>query len=274
MFGLTLRTYHKKLRRLSESETFRGQSLWTAVHRHIQDNGPLGRAEIFLRFRNDDETTLRSVLTDMVDAGVLYVSGKGEHTTYRAMDVTELSKAPPDAPEALQHLVWVAIYRFGPLFLEGLVDIVPAAQDQLQSALDVLTEDGRVEQTTIDGKPQYKATHCYIPVAAGAGWEASVFDHYQAVVTTVCRKLSLLHQPGGDEDGTGGSTYRFTVWPGHPHRRRVFETLARLRQELVQLRQDVETFNEDHDASDPDSYEYVVSYVGQAALSREPEEKQ
>ena len=62
MFGLALRTYHEKVQRLSESTTVRGKSLWAATLEYLQERKSATQAEVLGRFRNDDETTLRSVL--------------------------------------------------------------------------------------------------------------------------------------------------------------------------------------------------------------------
>jgi hypothetical protein len=45
MFGLALRTYHGKVRRLSESTTVRGKSLWEATLEFVQEKetGRVGR---------------------------------------------------------------------------------------------------------------------------------------------------------------------------------------------------------------------------------------
>src|SRR5262245_16711136 len=75
MFGMALRTYHRKTARMRSSRTDRGLSLWEAVLLHIQQHGPLTRAEILQRFRRDDESIVRSVLIDLVEAGLVTRSG-------------------------------------------------------------------------------------------------------------------------------------------------------------------------------------------------------
>jgi hypothetical protein len=59
MFGLSLRTYHKKMARLSESSTDRGRSLWEALLAYVTDKGPVTRAEVLLRFQHDEDPTVR-----------------------------------------------------------------------------------------------------------------------------------------------------------------------------------------------------------------------
>jgi hypothetical protein len=69
MFGLALRTYHARLRRLSESKTYQGRSLWEAVLEYVQSKGTVLRADVLRRFQYDDEASVRGVLKDLVDSG-------------------------------------------------------------------------------------------------------------------------------------------------------------------------------------------------------------
>src|SRR4029078_837183 len=82
MFGVALRTYHEKVRRLSESTTVRGKSLWAATLEYLQERRSADHAEVLERFRNDDEVTLRSVLADLVDSGLVFRSGRGATAKY------------------------------------------------------------------------------------------------------------------------------------------------------------------------------------------------
>lgn len=266
MFGLALRGYHKKMNRLSESVTFRGQSLWSAVLRHVQEHGPIPRAEVLRRFRNDDETTLRGVLHDMVEGGALYVSGSGDATIYRAMDEQELPSAWRQSPEQLAHLLWVAVYRFGPLEVAELRQIVPVAEETLRASIQTLLVDGRIDEQSDGGRLRYSTAHCFIPVGSTEGWEAAVFDHYQAVVTAICGKLARRAEDDDGAEAMGGTTYRYTVWPGHQHRDEVRTLLSRWRAEAVQLRDKVEAFNSANEAHTEEAYEQFVAYVGQTQL--------
>jgi len=46
MFGMALRTYRRKIQRLSESSTERGRSLWEAVLSYVDDAGIATRADV------------------------------------------------------------------------------------------------------------------------------------------------------------------------------------------------------------------------------------
>jgi hypothetical protein len=57
------------------------------------------------------------------------------------------------------------------------------------------------------------------------------------------------------------------VWSGHPHEQRAYETLGRLRAQLVELREQVEAYNAAHER--PDMYTQVVLYIGQCLIQQD-----
>src|SRR5689334_17368653 len=59
MFGMGLRSYRRKIQRLTESSTERGRSLWEAVLEHVRGSGPVSRLELLERFVRDDEAQVR-----------------------------------------------------------------------------------------------------------------------------------------------------------------------------------------------------------------------
>lgn len=265
MFGLALRSYHKKLKRLSETETDRGKTLWTTVLEYILARGPLVRADVLRRFAQEDEATLRGVLKDLVDGGLVYVSGQGEQTMYRALDAGELAQTARTSLQATANIVWVAVYRFSPVSEESLQQIVPADDTLLSKALELLLGDGRIQRRERDGQVEYSCDQCYVPPGTEGGWEASVFDHYQAVVTTICTKLTLLAQNENAED-VGASTFRYDVWQGHPLQAEVVSLLSRVREQMRELRQRVEQFNAVNPLPDGVNGEQHITYVGKTRL--------
>jgi hypothetical protein len=272
MFGLTLRTYHNRVRRLAESSTFKGRSIWEAVLSFVQERGTLRRADILARFVADDERVVRAVLSDLVDSGVVFRSGRGDHTTYRAAAPEEMAFLDEDQKrEGVAHLVHVAIARFGPLDRAALVPHVRAQGDPLDEALSSLVASGRVN--VHDG--QYSCEHCVIPFGEAAGWEAAVFDHYQAMVTAICIKLRRGKRTAALVDSVGGSTYTFDIWRGHPMEAEVLGVLGGLRGRCRELRERVEAFNREHGPARDSTATpelRVITYVGQGVLDTELEE--
>jgi hypothetical protein len=108
-------------------------------------------------------------------------------------------------------------------------------------------------------------TDCVVPVGDALGWEAAVFDNYQAMVTALCAKLRGGIQRSGTTEVVGGSTYGFTVWRGHPHHDEVLGTLSRLRADLSRLRQKVREYNAEHPKAE-DRLFGVVVYFGQTLI--------
>ncbi|HEY8947170.1 MAG TPA: hypothetical protein VIM73_23160 [Polyangiaceae bacterium] len=268
MFGLALRTYHDKVRRLSESSTVRGRSLWEATLEFIQDKGTVLQADVLHRFRHDDQATVRGVLNDLVESGMIFRMGRGARTTYRAARPEELRLADRDeSGEGAMNLVWVAVHRFGPATRETLANAVPLDPVSLDRALEVLVREGRISRLERGELVEYRTDRCIIPFGAPAGWEAAVFDHYQAVVTAICTKLRRGSTAAAD-DHIGGSTYGYTVWEGHPHYDEVLGLLGRLRAEAIELREKVSAYNGGHSAPENAAIR-VIAYMGQTVLERE-----
>ncbi len=267
MFGLALRTYHDKVQRLSESTTVRGRSLWEATLEYVQEKGAVLQADVLDRFRNDDEATVRGVLTDLVESGILFRSGRGARTTYRAAKLDELALIARDDGERAMHLVWVAVSRLGVASIDAVAQTVALEPPVIEAALARLVADGRVARVERGGAPEYRTDLCVIPYGTPAGWEAAVFDHYQAVVTAICTKLRAGETSAAATDRVGGSTYGYRVWEGHPHYDAAVGFLARVRAEAVLLREQVTAYNAAH--APPPGAIRVISYVGQTILEAE-----
>jgi len=89
---MALRTYQRHTQRLAQSRTDRGRSLWEAVFRHLEENGVVTREELFRRFRHDDEASLRGVLRDLTESGLVFSSGSGPSSAYRLATADEVGK--------------------------------------------------------------------------------------------------------------------------------------------------------------------------------------
>ncbi len=117
-----------------------------------------------------------------------------------------------------------------------------------------------------DGKDGavYRAPQFFVAVGAPSGWEAAVFDHFHAVVRTICSKLRKSTQ-SSSADQVGGSTYSFEIWDGHPLASEVLGALERFRREHSALRERVRAHNAA--ASKPAARFGVVVYGGQTVWS-------
>ena len=264
MFGLALRTYQDKVRRLAESTTERGKSLWEAALEFVREEGTVTQYDVLERFKHDDDVMVRGVLTDLVDSGLVFRSGRGAHAKFRALDAAELLAGPGVSREAAAALVWVAVCRFGPASSSEIAEAVPLDSVELEEALAELVGDGRVQRIDREGVPHYRTDLCWLPLGTSAGWEGAVFDHYQAVVTTICSKLRGGSPVPTVGDSEGGSTFALTVWKGHPEYDAVLGHLGRLRAETIALRERVTAHNREH--APLDGAIRVISYIGQSVV--------
>lgn len=256
MFGIALRSYQLKVRRISESISVRERSLWSAVYGFIQESASVRRVRIMERFARDDEQQVRAVLHDLVESGLVFRAGRGLDAVYRAVDPDDVGPDPGD-PEALATFVWALIYREGPLDRVALGERTPVSEAALDAALGRLVADGRVER----GDAGFEATRFVVPMGSASGFEAALFDHFQAMVAAMCAKLGAPPTRSGGDDRVGGSTWSFDVWPGHPHETEVYGLLARLRAEVAPVRRAVAEYNAAH--GEPAEATRVTLYLGQ-----------
>ena len=270
MFGLALRTYHKKVARLSESQSFRGQSIWEAVLGLVAQQGTLLRADVLARFGADEEAVVRGVLSDLVDNGLLFRTGMGDRTSYRAARPDELP-ALPDKGEVVAQLVLVALHQHGPATLPECAERVAMDELELSQVLATLVEDGRAQRSGQGATTRYRCDHVLIGYHDPNGWQAAVYDHYQALVGALCHKLQLSLTHATPDEHVGGSTYTFDVWHGHAYEHEALGLLAKLRRDADTLRQRIEAYNRDHGSPPDDQRFRVVAYVGQNTIGHEQE---
>ena len=277
MFGMGLRSYLRRIQRLGESSTERGRSLWEVVLDFLQEHPVVTRAEIFARFHRDDEVLLRGVLHDLSENGLVFSSGSGADSAYRAASEEELGELRRlRSADGLDELVWAIIYRNGPLAEAELHALGGVASLELAPVLGRLVAERRVERSEKSGEVRYAASSFVVPRGAVKGFEASVFDHFQAVVKTVSSKLRRdaipLELPAdlSDADVVGGSTYTLDLFAGHPLLSESLATLADFRIRMASLRERVERHNAEHGL--PQSFVKVVSYAGQCLIQQDAEE--
>jgi hypothetical protein len=267
MFGMALRAYVRKVRRLNDSASEQGRTLWKAVVDYLQDGAPKTRDQILARFSREDEAQIRSILQDLTESGLVFISGDAAAAIYRATSDAELLQLKQaSSADGLEEFLWVLVYREGPLTASVLARRLRMREDEVVSLLERLVSQQRVQVTIADGVTSYGATEFHVLLDARTGWEAAVFDHFQAVVQTITQRLQGNARIPHLEDIVGGSTYSFDVWPGHPLADEVKSTLKSLRSAQTALRKRVEEYNAA--AERPADYTQVVVYVGQCVTPR------
>ncbi|HYJ09131.1 MAG TPA: hypothetical protein VEX18_08975 [Polyangiaceae bacterium] len=256
MFGMALRAYIRKVRRLSEAQTEHGRTLWQALLDFVRGQGLVTRQRVLERFRADGELQVTAVLHDLTESGLVFCSGAGQSAVYRAASDDELDRlAQLSDASGLDELAWVLIYREGPFSSERLRELLGRSAAATDEVIDRLLTSGRAKDFVV-------------PLGSSAGWEAAVFDHVQAVVQTICQRLQAAASADAAAN-IGGSTYSFDVWPGHPLEQSVKAQLRELRERLGTLREQVDEHNRAQGL--PAEHQQVVTYVGQCVLERSTE---
>jgi hypothetical protein len=247
MFGLALRSYQQKVQRLSESETEPGRTLWEAVYTFLKDREVATRADILARFGSDDDASIKSILNDLVESGLVFRTGRGHSTVFRLATDEDLSRsALEQAPRALQAALWVRIYRQGPVSKQQLSDGMRTDSKAVEAALGELVADGRVSEQLVKGEPMYSSQQCLLAMDDPQGWEAALVDHFQMVTAAICTKLRNGNTRALPDEEVGGSSFSFDVWAGHPAEERVRSLLASTRAQVGALWTEVSTYNRQH----------------------------
>lgn len=135
----------------------------------------------------------------------------------------------------------------------------------LDAALSELVAANKVR---VVGEGVYQADQCVIPHGDEIGWEAAVFDHYQAVVTAIATKVTQGRRRSDAADRVGGSTYHFDLYCGHPSEGDVRGFLQLVRERASALRQEVER----HTPSTEAKKYRVVFYAGQNTVGLDDSE--
>jgi hypothetical protein len=246
MFGIALRTYQRRTQRIVESSTDRERSLWQAVFDYIREGEIVTRDDVLQRFRYDDEGSVRGVLRDLVESGLLFSTGSGRHVVYRLATDEETRMTTGNANGAgLEPFLWSVIFREGPLTEEALCGAVRLPRADVTSTLKVLVDDGRIERVETAGTVVYRSQNLLLGLEEPAGWEAAVLDHFVALARTIGRKLALA-QRAASGDEVGGSTYHFSLWHGHPMQSEIVGELRHFRERMSALRSRVDHHNATH----------------------------
>lgn len=260
MFGLALRSYQQKVQRLGESATDRGHTLWSAVFEYLREQGVVTKVQVLERFSRDHERSVRGILTDLVESGLVYQSGRGDGAIFRATDAEDWTRAT-SGEDARTLMAWLLVYRHAPVTLEQLARELRVEPVVAERLIAPLVADGRVSPIEEDGVVNYAARSCVIPLGASSGFEAAILDHFRAVAAALAAKVRSGARQSSKDDTTGGSTFTFEIATGHALEGEVRGSLARIRNELIDLWNRVRHENARRPTGDS-SYR-VTFYMGQ-----------
>lgn len=259
MFGMALRSYQKKMNRLTESVSVRKRTLWEAVLEFVEDEQPT-RARVIERFQHDGEREVASVLADLVRTGLLFSTGSGETAIYGVTTPAMRDRVEQQQDfDAVVNLMWMKIFRREAVTEAELGAALPVDPATIRRGLHELSASGRVRQ--VDG--QLVSCNMVLPLGADIGWEAAVLDHFRAVATAIATKVRGGLTGSKTSDGVGGSTFTFTVTPDHPLGSEVRDLFRRTRLEAQDLWNRVSAHNDTHEPA-PDQATKLTFYVGQS----------
>jgi hypothetical protein len=259
MFGMALRSYQKKMRRLTGSETVCERTLWEAVLELIEQEQP-SRARVLSRFARDGEREVASVLKDLVKSGMVSVAGAGDRAVYCVTSESLRGRLMDgDSLDSVANLAWLKIFRKEATTPQDLPLALGVDETLAGRALDDLLASGRVTET----QGRLVSQNLVLPLGAEHGWEAAVLDHFRAVAVAIATKLRHDSLGSALSDRTGGSTFTFTVEPGHPHERDVYELLSTTRRTVQALWDKVSDYNRTHPPTEERSTR-VSFYLGQS----------
>lgn len=268
MFGLAIRSYQKKVQRLSESVSVRDRTLWQAVLDHLA-SGSSSRRELLERFHGDDPAVVGSVLNDLVSSGLVYRTGLGESSMFGMIPESDRARTRlAHDREALIPIVWAMVYRSGGTTWSALRDQLNIQTASLDDALATLEAEGRVTRSGSGETASYQASTLLVPVAAEHGWEAAVFDHFQTVVRAIGTKVRLGLAQSSHSDVNGGATLTFFLPPDHPDKDKVLGLLQRVRTDVNELWNQVQQYNEQNPTADEGAIA-VSFYFGQCVTQED-----
>lgn len=266
MFGMALRTYHDRVKRLEQEARYGGCSLWEAVLRYIGEVGTVSQTDLLLRFRNEDALTLRGVIKDLVDSGRVAKTGRGSNVAFRWADELSPASSETMSPEdrRVANLVWVTVNRLGECTFAQVCEQVPSHEAILHRALELLVAEGKLRLIVDESVIRYVTVECVIGSKDPFGWEAAMYDHYQAMVQALCSRLARTSTDDQVAARGGGSTYTYVVSEQHPLREEVAGFLNEVRRQAEDLRRRVADHNQRHPEAVQNPVR-VTAYVGQSA---------
>ncbi len=263
MFGLALRSYQMKLRRLEE-ENDRGASLWQSLYGDL-GSGSATRDELERRHRPHSPKQVAAVLQDMVQSGIAYKSGRGDRTVFGLTSEHDRKRLDDSEGRRVHRdLCWYFVASGAAGSRRDLAQQLQLATHEIDPLIDELLHDGHLIQ---DGS-RLSARRFERGIDAEQGWETSVMDHFRAVTTAIAAKVNHPVASKGDE--VGGGTRSFLVHSQHPLAPEVYHLLTDTRERISELWRRVADYNQA--VPPPTDCDRVTFYFGQHVVRGAVEE--
>jgi hypothetical protein len=255
MFGLALRSYQVKVRRLNDSADSAAVSLWQRLYADLS-NGNATRSELEKRHGQSSAKQVAAAMQDMVQSGIAYSSGRGPDTLFGLTSEIDRGHISDAEQRRIQSdLCWYFVANGSANSRSALAAALRCDPASVDAALTDLLSDGCV--TEVNG--HLEATSFEVALGAERGWETSVFDHFRAVTTSIAAKVN--RPVASHDDEIGGGTRNFVIYPEHPYAGQVYALLSETRRESRELWQQVTAYNKQ--VPPPKDSDRVTFYFGQ-----------
>lgn len=264
MFGLALRSYQMKRKRLTEATEEPDGTLWQELFADLSERSTT-RAELERRHRGYSARHIGATLQDMVKSGLAYSSGQGADTLYGLTSESDRRQLTErEGERALSNLVWYLAASGSANTRAAMQEQLRASDEALDAAIESLVAAGHLRR---DGAV-LRAGRFEVGVGAEQGWETAVCDHFRAVATAIAAKVATPQSNTADE--VGGGTLSFRVHRDHPFASEVYALLRETRERANTLWARVVKYNEAHPPRDED--DRVTFYFGQNVIRNTEEE--
>jgi len=137
MFGMGLRTYHRRTQAAGQSQTVTGQTVWEAVLQFLAERQPVSASAVLQRFSRDDVEIVTGVLNDFVSSGLAYRAGRGDLAVYRLAAQADFAD-PAARASGERFMVWLCAYRQGPISSAKLAEQSGLPAESVEHALAAL----------------------------------------------------------------------------------------------------------------------------------------
>ncbi len=218
MFGMALRSYQKKMRRLTESAAVGERTLWQAVLDLVEREQPTRRRARTLRARR--RTRGRRCLEGSRAERPRVRDGHRQPGAVRGDEPGARDKLSAESDlDSIANLAWLALFRREAETEAELVTLLGVEPERVAPR-------GRRAGRRRASEPQRRPARVEQPGAAGgggAGLGARDPRSLRAVTVAIATKIQAGFGAAAASDKSGGSTFTFTVTPGHPHELEVYE---------------------------------------------------
>lgn len=255
MFGMALRSYQMKVRRLSAPASDQPVTLWQAIYVRLSQ-GSATREDLEAHFKGHTPKDVAAALQDMVQSGIAYASGRGQGGVFgltSPADRERLSSAARGRTST--DMAWYLVASGAASTRAELARELRCDLTELDHVIRSLLAEGSLQEQ----EGRLSSRRFEIVVGAELGWETAVCDHFRAVAAAIAAKVT---RPSSEhDDRTGGGTVSFVLPHDHPQAAEAHRLLKAVREQVNALWRRAASYNEAHPP--PEGSDRLTFYFGQ-----------